>query len=550
MSVSSLLRRALLVGGLALPVAALAPAASDAPLAAQSAREASGTASGDATASTATDRPDPVINARIREEGTRRSQVLATARMLSDGFGPRLSGSPGYTAAAQWAVGELTRIGAARAWLEPWGTRGPAWSLERHSAELTAPFYLRLNALPKAWSRSIAGTLRGTPVQVPSLATALDRTRWAGRLRGRIVMLGRVNELVDTAARLAPAAERWTAGQLDSMSRLTEPGSPRTYWEDYDEWEEMLQARRTMLTWMRDEGVAAVVEPSGHELTLLSTQYNSAVTPRDANLPAFTVAREQYRRLQYLLDRGAPVTLELALAIREDLTDTVGVNVIAELAGRDPRVAGEVVMMGGHFDSWHAGSGATDNAAGSAVAIEAMRILVAIGAAPRRTIRLALWDGEEQEDYLGSAGYVRRHFGDHATMRLLPEHPTFSAYFNVDHGTGRIRGWYLQGNAAARPILAAYQAPWADLGATMLSIRNRGSTDNLAFTGVGLPGFNAIQDELDYETRTHHTALDGPGFLIEDDLKASAMVLASLVYHVANREGLMPRTPLPAPRAK
>ena len=214
-------------------------------------------------------------------------------------------------------------------------------------------------------------------------------------------MLGRVNETVDAAARTVPPLTRWTAAELDSMSRITEPGSPRSYWEDFDEWDEYLRERQAQLEWMRREGVAAVVEASGHELTILATKYVSGASARDANLPAFIVAREQYRRLQYLVEQGAPVTLELSLATRVNTADTIGVNVIAEIAGSDPRLKDEVVMMGGHFDSWHAAGGATDNAAGSAVAMEALRILVAIGATPRRTIRLGLWDGEEQEDYLG-----------------------------------------------------------------------------------------------------------------------------------------------------
>lgn len=496
------------------------------------------------------DRVDAAINARIRDEGTKRSQVLATARMLSDGFGPRLSGAPGYTAAARWAVSELTRFGATRAVLEPWGTRGPAWELTGHSLVMTAPFNLRLNALPKAWSLPTSGTLRGTPVVVPSLGTPEERKAWAGKLRGRIVMLGRVSETADMAERFAPGAVRYTDAELDSMSRITDPGSPKDYWEDFDEWDVALVEHRALLDWMVSEGVAAVVEASGSELTIRSTKYNSAISARDANLPAFTVAREQYRRLQFLVGRGAPVTLELSLATRVYPADTIGVNVVAEIAGSDPRLKDEVVMMGGHFDSWHAAAGATDNAAGSAVAMEALRILVAIDARPRRTVRVALWDGEEQEDYIGSTAYVRRHFGDHESMVLKPEHARISAYFNVDHGTGRIRGWFLQGNAAARPILAAYLAPWKDLGAGTLTIRNRGSTDHLAFTGVGIPGFDAIQDEMDYESRTHHTGLDGAGFLVEEDLQQAAMVLASMVYHVANRDALMPRMPLPAPRKK
>ena len=495
-----------------------------------------------------TERVDEIVNARIREEGTKRSQVLETARTLSDGFGPRLAGSPGYTAAARWAVQELTRFGATSAAMEPWGRRGPAWEITRFSVELTAPFYLRLNALPKAWSQPIAGTVRGAPLLIPSLSRPAEQAEWAGKLRGRIVMLGRVEPTADQAERFTAGAARLTDAALDSMARVTDPGSPRTYWEDFDEWDEGLRSRRIFLEWLKREGVAAIVQTSSNELALLATQYNSAISARDVNIPAFVVAREQYRRLQTLLDRKEPVMLELALTTREDRADTVGVNIVGEIVGSDPRLRDEVVIMGGHFDSWHAAGGATDNAAGSAVAMEALRILVAIGAKPLRTIRVALWDGEEQEDYIGSAGYVRKHYGDHATMQLKPDHAKVSAYFNVDHGTGRTRGWYLQGNVAARPILAALLAPWSDLGAATLSIANRGSTDHLAFTGVGIPGFNSIQDPIDYEPRTHHTGLDGAGFLIEADLQQSAMVLASMVYHVAMRDALMPRTPRPAPR--
>ncbi len=493
---------------------------------------------------------DDGVNARIRDEGMNRSQVLATARMLSDGFGPRLAGSPGFTAAARWAVGELRRFGATRAELEPWGPRGPAWELTHTSAEMTAPFYLRLDALPKAWSLPITGTLRGTPLLVPALATEAQRREWAGRLRGRIVMLGRVGPIADERARFTPGAARLTEEELDTLARVTDPGEPRSYWEDYDPWEQGLRQRREMLEWMVREGVGAILQPSPSELTILATQYNSAITARDVNVPAFIVSREQYRRVQFLLERGEPVTLELALRTREDPADTIGVNVIGDLEGSDPRLKDEVVIIGGHFDAWHAAGGATDNAAGSAVAMEALRILKAIGAAPRRTIRVALWDGEEQEDYIGSAAYVRNHYADHATMRLKPDHAKVSAYFNVDHGTGRIRGWQLQGNVDARPILAQFLAPWRDLGATTLSIANSGSTDHIAFTGVGIPGFNAIQDPIDYESRTHHTGLDGAGFLLEDDLKRSAMVLASMAYHVAMRDAPMPRTPLPAPRGR
>ena len=497
---------------------------------------------------TAAERVDDTVNARIRDEGTNRSQVFAIARTLSDGFGPRLAGSPGYSAAARWAAAEMLRFGATSSALEPWGTRGPAWEVTGVSAELTAPFYLRLNVVPKAWSLPIAGTLRGEPLLVPSLSSKSDKAKWSGKLRGRIVMLGRVDDAADLRERFAPVATRLTDHELDSLTRITVPGSPKTYWEDFDEWDEALRARRPYLEWLTREGVAAIVEPSESELTIRAAQYNSHISARDVNVPDFIMAREQYRRLQVLLDRGAPVTLALALTTHEDPADTIGVNVVADLIGSDPRLRDEVVIVGGHFDSWHAATGATDNGAGSAVAMEAMRILAAIGVKPRRTIRVALWDGEEQEDYIGSSGYVRKHYADVTTMRLKPDHAKVSAYFNTDGGSGRIRGWYLEGNAAARSILAAYLRPWADLGASTLSIANTGSTDHVAFTGVGIPAFDAIQDPLDYETRTHHTALDGSGFLVEADLKQAAMVLASMAYHVAMRDAPMPRLPLPAPR--
>jgi len=237
--------------------------------------------------------------------------------------------------------------------------------------------------------------------------------------------------------------------------------------------------------------------------------------------------------------------------IRNRIGDRVeqAVNLVGEIPGTDPKAG--VVMLDAHFDTWHGSPNASDNSSGIAVALEAVRILRALGVRPRRTIRIALWSGEEQ-GLFGSRAYVRQHFGDPRDPRVgvKPDHELLSAYFNQDYGAGQYRGIYLQGNEAARPILATYMAPWADLGLTMLNIRNRGTTDHIAFTGVGIPGFNAIQDEMDYESRTHHTGLDGAGFLVEEDLRASSMILASMVYHVANRDALMPRTPLPAPRGK
>jgi Zn-dependent M28 family amino/carboxypeptidase len=242
------------------------------------------------------------------------------------------------------------------------------------------------------------------------------------------------------------------------------------------------------------------------------------------------------------------LSLEARSVAPRPRADSTGYNVIAELPGSDPALRAEVVMVGGHFDSWVAGTGATDNAAGSAVAMEALRILTAVGAKPKRTIRLALWDGEEHEDYFGSLGYVRRHLGDPETMRLLPEHARVSAYFNFDNGTGRIRGIYLQGNEAVRPIFAPMLAPFADLGAGTLTIANVGSTDHMPFTSVGIPAFTFIQDPVAYETLTHHTNADVANNLLPDDLRQAAVVTAAVLYQTANLPEKLPRTPLPPPR--
>ena len=505
---------------------------------------AAGSAASPAASASSSERIDAAMNARIRAEGMERSRVLETAIMISDIHGPRLAGSSGFMTAANWARTQLSEWGLASARLEPWGRRGKAWELDRFSVEMLAPYYLRINAIPKAWSPGTTGIVTGTPVLV-TIRGDSDFVRYRGKLRGRIVMNG------GTAVprnRFEAPARRLTDRELDSLTRITDPGEPRTYWEDADGFLEALARRKRIDDFLRDEGAAALLEPSRNANAILTASHVSYSTDRTGAIPAFMVAREHYDAILRLVERQRAVRLELSLTSRFTQTDSLGYNVVAEIPGTDPRVGQEVVMVGGHFDTWQAAAGATDNAAGSAVAMEAMRILRTLGVNPRRTIRMALWDGEEQEDYFGSMGYVKRHYGDPGPMRLLPDHAKFSAYFNVDHGTGRLRGFYLQGNAAARPILAAFLDPFRDLGASTLSISNAGSTDHMPFASVGLPAFNSIQDPIDYDPKTHHTSLDFADYLLEDDLKQSAVVMASLLYHIAMRDERMPRTPLPAPK--
>jgi carboxypeptidase Q len=487
---------------------------------------------------------DPAVVARIKTEAFQHSQVLETATMLSDVFGPRLAGSPEYRAAATWARDRMSGWGLVAA-LEPWGRRRPGWQVDRYGVEMTSPRYLRLNAVPKAWSPSTTGVVSGTPVLV-NVRSEADFAQYRGRLRGMIVMNGGLEAPSD---RFAPLAHRMSDAELDSLARVADPGSPRTYWEDFDEWVESLKTRRAVAEFFHAEGVAAVLEPSRTFEGIRVGAYNAYDTDASGYPPAFIVAREHYDQVVRLLQHERPVRLELSLSSHAVRDDSTGYNVVAELAGTDPRLKAQVVMAGGHLDSWTAGTGATDNAAGCAVAMEALRILKAIGAQPRRTIRIAMWDGEEQEDYFGSMGYVKRHFGDPATMALKPEHALLSAYYNYDTGTGRIRAVSLQGDEAARPFVEAFLAPWRYLGAATVTAANTGSTDHMPFSAVGLPAFNLVQDPLDYETRTHHTSLDVADYLVEDDLKQSAAVLASLLYSTANMAERMPRPPVPAARA-
>jgi carboxypeptidase Q len=486
------------------------------------------------------------VLARIRDEGFKRSQVLETALGLSDLNGPRLSGSAGYLRAANWARDRLAGWGLAHAALEPWGRRGPSWELDRYSVEMTAPTYLRVNAVPRAWALPTNGVVSGAPVLV-RIDSDSDYARYRGTLRGAIVLDG-------TPRRFDRAAEpmaRFTDGQLDSLTRLTDPGSPHGYWEDYDDFAHSLEARTKLFSFFKREGVAAVLESSWTPGVLRADGFDSYATRIDSAVPTFVVAREHYSRILRLAQRGVPVRLELSLAARFTQTDSLGYDVVAELPGSDPALAPQVVMIGGHLDSWIGGTGATDNAAGCAVAMEVMRMLLAVGAHPRRTVRIGLWDGEEPTaDYSGSVGYVKHHYGDPATVRLLPEHATFDAYFNLDNGSGKIRGLYLQGDSAARPVFARLLAPLADLGAATLTIANTGSTDHISFVGVGLPAFEFIQDPVDYDSRSHHSVLDVGDLLLEDDLEQAAVVMASVVYQTAMLDEHIPRSGLPAPRGR
>ncbi len=486
------------------------------------------------------------VVAQIKAEAFQRSAVMDTLSWISDVYGPRLTGSPTLRQAGEWARDQLTRWGMVNAALEPDGTTSRGWSVDRFSIEMTEPQYMRITGYPRAWSPALAAPLTGAPMVV-EVKSKDDFEKYRGKLRGAIVMNGRP-ETLDLG--FEPEAKRLTDDELKKQEGQVDPApegvgdAPKSFWDEEEEFQKGLDKQKEILEFFASEGIAALIDPSPiSEDVRIGGFYDHVWHPA---FPGFVFSREHYGRIVRMLDRKQAVTLTLTLAVR--MVERVdGFNVVAEIPGTDPALKSEVVMLGGHLDSWHAGTGATDNGAGCAVALEAMRVLEAIGIKPRRTIRVALWTGEEQ-DYFGSVGYVSRHFGDLKTMALTPEHAKLSGYFNLDNGSGRIRGVNLQGNEGARPIFEAWLRPFHYLGASTLTTLNTGGTDHMPFDALGLPGFQFIQDPLSYDSKVHHSSLDVYEAASPDDLKQASAILASFVYHAAMRDAILPRKPLPKPR--
>jgi carboxypeptidase Q len=486
------------------------------------------------------------VIAQIKSEGFQHSAVMDTLSWISDVYGPRLTGSSNLRRAAEWTRDQLSKWGLEHVALEPYGHRVRGWDLLHYAIAMTEPQYLRIIGYPRAWSPAVTTPVVGTPIVV-EVKSKQDFEKYRGKLRGAIVMNGRptISDIgfQPEASRLSDDDLKKQASQIDPAPAGAGEYTPKSYWDEEDDWTKSLGEATDILKFFGNEGVAALITPSDiPEAVRVSGFYDEAW---HSTYPGFVFAREQYGRIVRMLDKKQPVKLSLALDVR--LTDNVELfNVIAEIPGTDPALRDQVVMLGGHFDSWHTGTGATDNGAGSAAAMEAMRILKAIGVKPRRTIRLALWTGEE-EDYFGSLGYVQQHFGDVRTMVLKPEHAKLDAYFNLDNGAGKIRGVNLQGNEAVRPIFDAWLKPFNYIGATTLTTLNTGGTDHMPFDALGLPGFQFIQDPLNYETRTHHSNLDVYEEAPADDMKQMSVVLASFVYDAAMRDEMLPRKPLPKP---
>ena len=504
-----------------------------------------------AGASQTAEKLDPAALAKIKDEGLNRSKVMETAFYLTDVCGPRLAGSEGLARANAWTKKRLTDYGLANANVEAWGDFGRGWDIDKSYVAMTAPYYHAMIGVPKAWTPSTPGSLRKQVVVVKA-TTEADLSTYKGQLRDKIVLLP---VATPPQPNFEPDAKRLSDEELQKMAdapastpttAANRPADPAMA-ERMATMRAQRELRTKVSTMLLAEGAAAVLSPGrGTDGTVFTT--NGAPYAADAKpvLPELEMSSEDQLRLIRLVEAGIPVEIELETKTRFQTQDLKGYNVVAEIPGTDKKLKSEVVMLGGHLDSWHSATGATDNAAGVAVMMEAVRILKATGLKPRRTIRIALW-GEEEQGLHGSRNYVKNHFADPATMLLKPDHEKLSAYFNLDNGAGKIRGIYAQGNEAVKPIFTAWLQPFAEMGATTVTSRNTGSTDHVAFDAVGLPGFQFIQDGLDYFARTHHSNQDTYDRLVADDLKQASVVVASFVYNAAMRDQKLPRKPLPAP---
>jgi len=484
---------------------------------------------------------DTVMIKKIRDEGLNHSKVMETAFYLTDASGPRISGSPELKHAQDWAVNQLTTWGLVNAQREPWGKFGKGWEVQKNYAAMTVPYYHAIIAIPKAWTPGTGGPISGDVVLVKA-DTITDLDTYKGKLQGKIVIF----DTKPNAERTYKAdASRYTDDELDAMTKPAEQGARRNF-----DRSALMRARafRTAVNdFLTNERVGLILtQARGSDGTVFTTNGASYADTAKAVSPELETSGEDFQRILRLVKAGIKVSMEADIKTQFFTQDLQGYDVVAEIPGTDKKLKDQVVMLGGHLDSWHGATGGTDNAAGSAVMMEVVRILKAAKVKPRRTIRIALWSSEEQ-GLFGSRGYVLNHFGDPKTMVLKPEQSKISAYYNLDNGTGKVRGIYLQGDTAAGPIFKAWLEPFKDLGANTVTIRNTGSTDHVSFDAVGIPGFEFMQDPLDYGARTHHSNQDTYDKMSEEDLKQAATVIASFVYHSAQRDEMIPRKPLPAP---
>ena len=495
---------------------------------------------------------------RIRNEGFRHSQVLETVRHLTDEIGPRVTGSPAMKQANDWTREKLAAWGLQNAHLEPYHF-GRGWSYTRALVEVVKPYEMTLLALPKTWTPGTdAGPVRG-PLFIISVESEKDLEQYRGKLAGKIVLASAQRDLNKEPYEIP--ARRYTPETLDELAQYKAPD--RDPLALAKQRMEMIKVRRAVSRFLIEEKALAIIESSNYDWGIIrAARGNAPDSEEPPGLPSVLLSVEEYNRLYRLVSAGREVEVAVDVHARFHTDDPNAYNTIAEIPGTDRK--GEVVMLGAHLDSYHGGTGASDNAAGSAVMMEAVRILHALGVKPRRTIRIALWSGEEQ-GLLGSVAYVAEHFGSRpkpqdpeqqkmprylwpsttGPFQAKPDQARISAYFNMDNGGGRIRGIYAQESSAVVPIFESWLRPLHDLGATVVTQQNTGSTDHIPFDAAGIPAFQFIQDEMDYDGHTWHSSMDVSDHLSEEDLKQASVVVATFVYQTAMREEKLPRKLLP-----
>ncbi|QQS39830.1 MAG: M20/M25/M40 family metallo-hydrolase [Acidobacteriota bacterium] len=522
--------------------------------------------------------PQEVIE-KIKAEGMGdNSQVMNTLSYLVDVIGGRLTNSPSMKQANEWTRDTMAKWGMQNAKLEAWGPWGRGWSLEDFSAVVVEPENFPVIAYPKAWSPSTKGEITG-PVIHMKVESEADLAKYKGKLKNAIVLVG---DPRDMKPDFDGMGMRFSDSQLLDMANAPDParsGQRGGFNASPEQLKRFIEGRALQIRAMNmliEEGAAVMVDNSskgsggtvfvsgaavaGDPPKTLQDLFQGSVSAWDKGaekrmVPQMTMSTEHFNRLVRMIDHGKNVQMAVNIKARYHEEDLMGYNTVAEIPGTDPELKDEIVMLGGHLDSWHAAGGATDNAAGCAVAMEAARIILATGLKPRRTIRVALWSGEEQ-GLNGSQEYVKQHFGEmqggggrfamlmgqgSGTLVKRPDYEKFSAYYNMDNGTGKFRGVYLQGNSAVAPIFRAWLQPFKEMGAGTLTLSNTGGTDHLSFDAIGLPGFQFIQDPIEYSPLTHHSNQDNYDRLIADDLKHNATIMAAFVYQTAMMDGKIPR---------
>lgn len=484
---------------------------------------------------------DQAVMAKIRNEGLQNSKVMDIAFHLTELSGPRVTNSSGFMRAANYAKSQLTQWGLVNSKLDPWGDFGKGWELKKSYVAILSPWYRSLIAYPKTWTAGTQGLQHGEVLLI-SAKDSLGLDAYRGKLKGKVLI---VDDLINFEPGYKPTPDRRTDEELRIMSEIKVPEDTAVV-RRRQERNKSQNFPRAMLTALKKmavkERAIAILSSAAdnHGGTVFVLQGGPYKISDPANFLDIAIGLEDYNMIVRLLRNNTPVKMDVDVKTKFQSTDTKGYNVIAEIPGTDNNIKEEIVMLGAHLDSWPAANGATDNAAGVCAMMEAVRILKATGIQPRRTIRIALWSGEEQ-GLLGSRGYVKKTFGDFSTMKLLPAYDKLSAYFNLDYGTGKILGISLQGNEAARSVFEKWFVPFHDLRAKTVTIQKMGSTDHVSFDAIGLPGFQFIQDRL----TTQHSNMDSYDHLSADDLKQSATIVAAFVYNTAMRDQKLPRKELP-----